>query len=70
MLIAGEASGDTLAAELVRALQRAGAASGQRYPFQFFGAGGPRMAEAGVHLAVDLTQHAVVGSWEVLKRRG
>ena len=46
MLIAGEASGDLLAAELVSALR------GQFYTLDpdlrphFFGAGGPKMAEA------------------------
>jgi lipid-A-disaccharide synthase len=55
MLIAGEPSGDLLAAELVAALR-------ERLPeAAFFGAGGSRMAAAGVELAFDLTQHAVVG---------
>jgi lipid-A-disaccharide synthase len=69
MLIAGEASGDLLAAELVSALRDALAASPQsaiRNP-QFFGAGGPRMAAAGVELAFDLTQHSVIGISDVLK---
>ena len=58
MLIAGETSGDTLAAELVSALRR------QLPDAKFFGAGGPKMAEAGVELAFDLTQHSVIGiSW-------
>lgn len=60
LLIAGEASGDTLAAELVQALKGAGG------EWEFFGAGGPKMQAAGVDLAVDLTRHAVVGVWEVL----
>lgn len=64
MLIAGEASGDTLGAELVKALRA-------RQPnTDFFGAGGPRMAAEGVNLAFDLTTHAVVGIWEVLKNYG
>ena len=63
MVIAGEPSGDLLAAELVRALAAAPAGAGAK----FIGAGGPRMAEAGVELAFDMTQHAVVGLWEVLK---
>jgi lipid-A-disaccharide synthase len=63
MLIAGEASGDTLGAELVKALRlEPGGES-----FQFFGAGGPKMAAAGVDLAFDLSAHAVVGLVEVLK---
>ena len=34
---------------------------------QFFGAGGPRLAAAGVELAFDLTQHSVIGISDVLK---
>ena len=49
MLIAGEASGDLLAAELVAALR------GQLPVAPVcFGAGGPKMAAAGVDLAFDL----------------
>jgi lipid-A-disaccharide synthase len=57
MVVAGEPSGDQLAAELVRALRGAGA------PFApaFFGAGGECMAAAGVELVRDLTRHAVIG---------
>jgi lipid-A-disaccharide synthase len=55
MLIAGEASGDILAAELVSALR-------SKLPdVKFFGAGGPNMGAAGVELAFDMTQHAVIG---------
>jgi lipid-A-disaccharide synthase len=61
MLIAGEASGDLLAAELVAALR------GQLPDAQFFGAGGAKMAAAGVELAFDLTQHSVIGITDVLK---
>ena len=63
MVVAGEPSGDLLAAELVRALVATPAGAGAK----FIGAGGPRMAEAGVELAFDMTQHAVVGLWEVLR---
>jgi lipid-A-disaccharide synthase len=35
---------------------------------RFFGAGGPRMAEAGVDLAFDLTRHSVVGLSDPLKK--
>ena len=71
MLIAGENSGDVLAAELVAelraALQRQQTYSTDVQPLRsslaprFFGAGGPRMAAAGVELAIDLTQHSMVG---------
>jgi len=72
MLIAGEASGDMLAAELVHAL-REEIAHAEAVPTndlqplrtglapRFFGAGGPRMAAAGVELAFDLTAHSVIG---------
>ena len=55
MLVAGEASGDLLAAELVAALR------GQSPDAEFFGAGGAKMSAAGVDLAFDLTQHSVIG---------
>lgn len=61
MLIAGEASGDLLAAELVAALREKMPDAG------FIGAGGARMAAAGVDLAFDLTQHSVIGLSDVLK---
>src|SRR5688572_5264773 len=66
MLIAGEASGDTLGAELVKALR----AEPGHEKSQFFGAGGPKLTAAGAKLAFDLTAHAVVGIVEVLKNYG
>ena len=63
MIIAGEASGDTLGAELVRALR----AEPGGTEFRFFGAGGPKLAAAGMELVLDLAAHAVVGIVEVLK---
>jgi len=80
MLIAGEASGDLLAAELVRALrvetleaaETVGTADFQPLRAglepRFFGAGGPRMAAAGVDLAFDMTVHSVIGISDVLKQ--
>src|SRR5262245_21972565 len=78
MLIAGEPSGDHLAAEIVRSLRYefASLASAPTFDYQplnasleprFFGAGGPAMAAAGVNLDLDLTQHAVVGFSDVAK---
>jgi lipid-A-disaccharide synthase len=61
MLIAGEASGDLLAVELVSALR------GKLPDAKFFGAGGAKMSAAGVELAFDLTQHSVIGISDVLK---
>ena len=69
MFIAGEPSGDLLAAELVHTLRRelmSSSPPGTPAP-EFIGAGGAKMAEAGVQLLFDLTQHAVVGLVEVLK---
>lgn len=60
MLIAGEASGDLLAAELVAAL---------REPLpdaKYFGAGGARMSAAGVELIHEMSQLSVVGITDVL----
>jgi lipid-A-disaccharide synthase len=78
MLIAGETSGDILAADLVRALRtelsRAPLVATDDYqPLQtslepgFFGAGGEHMARAGVRLAFDMTRHAVTGLTDVIK---
>src|SRR5215831_8158913 len=72
MIIAGETSGDTLAAKLVRSLRSElmtadTVYSGDSQPLRtgleprFFGAGGPRMQAEGVELAFDLTQHSVIG---------
>lgn len=64
MFVAGEASGDAHAAELVKALRE------QAPDLKVFGAGGPKMKVAGMELLLDLTEHAVVGLVEVLKNYG
>jgi lipid-A-disaccharide synthase len=64
MFIAGEASGDAHAAALIGALRA------QAPGVEVFGAGGPKMREAGMELSLDLTEHAVVGLVEVLKNYG
>lgn len=62
MLIAGEASGDLLAAELVTALRA-------RLPdANCFGAGGPRMSAAGVELVQEMSNLSVVGITDVLTK--
>jgi lipid-A-disaccharide synthase len=79
MLLAGEPSGDMLAAELVTALRPRLTAADPVADFamqplrtalapRFFGAGGPRMAAAGVELVCDLTRHSVIGVFEVLRK--
>jgi lipid-A-disaccharide synthase len=68
MVVAGETSGDTLAADLVRAIRQQPQSSNALFPPKFFGAGGLKMAEAGVELSFDLTQHAVFGFIDVIKK--
>jgi lipid-A-disaccharide synthase len=63
MVIAGDPSGDALAADLVRTL----AAKTAPLPCSFFGAGGPKMSKAGIELAFDLTANSVIGISDVLK---
>jgi lipid-A-disaccharide synthase len=77
MIIAGETSGDMLGAEVVRAIkQEIGAIpppiTDDFQPLEstlaprFFGAGGPRMAEAGVELLCEMTRHSVIGLSDAL----
>jgi len=68
MVIAGEPSGDLLAAELVNELRAVLRERGR--DAKFFGAGGVEMRSAGVELAFDMTQHAVVGLIEVFRNFG
>jgi lipid-A-disaccharide synthase len=62
MVVAGEPSGDAIAAELVRALSAALPAA------RFIGSGGPQMAGAGVANSFDLTADAVIGLSDVLHK--
>ena len=62
-LIAGETSGDTLGAELIKSIRNQ--TFGKN--IEFIGAGGQKMKIAGLKQLFDLTEHAVVGFWEVLK---
>ncbi len=64
MLLAGETSGDTLGAELVKSLIEADP------QINCIGAGGSRMENAGVDIQIDLTQHAVIGVWEAVQNYG
>ncbi len=64
MVIAGEVSGDMHAANLVRAARE------KRPDIEWFGIGGPLMREAGVETFHDVSEMAVIGLAEVLKRYG
>jgi lipid-A-disaccharide synthase len=61
LIVAGEASGETYAAELVSALTRG--EKGNK--LGFFGCGGERMRQAGVETIVDIRRLAVLGPLEV-----
>jgi len=63
LMIAGEASGDLLGAELIESIRRQPGGD----EVDFIGAGGPRMEAASLRPEFDLSEHAVVGIWEVLK---
>lgn len=60
MIIAGEASGDTHAAEMFQALRV------MRPDLKAYGMGSARMREAGIDLLVDANEISVMGLWEVL----
>ncbi|GEL73545.1 lipid-A-disaccharide synthase [Myxococcus virescens] len=62
LVVAGEASGDTHAAELVAALRA------RRPDLTFFGMGGARLAAQGVELLFDAREVSVMGITEVLPR--
>ncbi len=59
-LVAGEASGDRLAADLLRELKK-------NPKLRAFGVGGPMLKAAGQEQSLDLARHAVVGLTDVLK---
>ncbi len=62
MVVAGDPSGDAIAADLVRALAAA------LPDARFIGAGGPLMASAGVANSFDLTADAVIGLSDALQK--
>lgn len=63
MIVAGEASGDTHAAKLVRAMRE----TAPDAAFRFFGAAGHKMREAGVEAVVDSDGLSVVGLAEIAR---
>jgi lipid-A-disaccharide synthase len=60
-MVAGEVSGDTHAADVIRQLKL------KNKKIKIFGMGGPQMAKAGMEVREDLTKQALIGFWEVLK---
>ena len=64
LLIAGEVSGDMLAAGLVRAVRK------KNPDVHFFGIGGDELRAAGMEIVVDSRSMAVMGLAEVVKRYG
>lgn len=63
MVLAGEASGDRRAAELVRALRQC--APERR--FVFFGSGGPALRAEGVQMLADIGDTAIIGPLEIAR---
>jgi len=62
LMVAGEPSGDAHGAELIHSIK-------ERNPeVRIIGVGGPKMASAGQEQLFDLSEHAVLGLWEVLKK--
>src|SRR5262249_47978960 len=61
MIVAGEASGDAHGASLVKALR----AESPQTEFQFFGATGAQMRNAGVESVVDTDKLSILGLWEI-----
>jgi len=66
LVVAGEASGDMYAAELVEALGTRLGASGPA----FFGCGGPALRQAGMDILVDNRQLSVLGPFEAVSHLG
>ena len=63
MIVTGEASGDAHAAKLVRALQSAA----PNTEFEFFGATGQKMRDAGVETVLNADNLAIVGLPEIAR---
>ena len=61
LIVAGEASGDLHAANLIRAIKTI------QPQIKFFGLGGKKLKEEGLDLYFNIVELAVVGLFEVLK---
>jgi lipid-A-disaccharide synthase len=64
MVVAGDPSGDANAADLVQALAKIWPQT------KFIGAGGAKMAAAGVELSFDLTADSAIGPTDAVKNLG
>ncbi len=64
LVIAGEVSGDMHAARVIETLRRRGA------DVACWGIGGDELRAAGVEIRYDISDMAVLGLWEVIKRYG
>lgn len=63
MILAGEASGEQHAADLMQALRRIAPGTA----FEFFGSGGAHMRQAGADILIDINQVSIIGPVEILK---
>ena len=63
MIVAGEVSGDTHAAQLVSSMREAA----PRVEFEFFGSAGPKLRDCGVDAVVNPDDFAVVGVLEIAR---
>lgn len=61
-MIAGEASGDHLGADLIEALVQ------RHRGIECYGAGGERMLAAGQRQSLNLAAHGVIGIWDVVRQ--
>ncbi len=64
LVVAGETSGESHAADLIRSLR----SRLPEYELEFFGSGGVRMREEGVELLMDVSQLAAIGPWAALAK--
>jgi len=64
LVVAGETSGESHAADLIRSLR----SRLPEYELEVFGSGGARMREEGVELLMDVAQLAAIGPWAALAK--
>ena len=62
LVVTGETSGEQHAAGLIRQIKK----QYPDHPLRFLGCGGHHMAKEGVHLLLDVSQLAIIGTWEAI----